>query len=152
MQMIMPVILFMLILVPVSSGWELNEFMIFTYGVELTEENVKTLTRADFNTVYGPVDKLELCRSYGLKLMIPHPGTKTASTLFGDPAVWGYDIMDEPISLEQLYTCADSVRAYHEADPTHPGFVNLNQKAGDWIRMLIDIVEPDVLGYDEYQW
>ncbi len=152
MRTIVPVILFLLILVPVSLGWELNEFMIFTYGVNLTEENVRTLARADFNTVYGPVEKLELCRSYGLKLMIPHPGTETASTLFGDPAVWGYDVMDEPISLEQLYSCADSVKAYHEADPTHPGFVNLNQKGGDWIRMLIDIVEPDVLGYDDYQW
>ena len=145
-------LLFFFLSVSVSSGWELSEFMIFTYGVQLTEENVRTLVRADFNTVQGPANKLEICRSHGLKLMIPHPGTDIASSLLGDDAVWGYDIMDEPISLEQLYDCADSVRAYRKADPTHPGLVNLNQKAGDWIRMLIDKVEPDILGYDDYQW
>ena len=131
---------------------ELPEFMIFTYGVDLTEKTVKILADAGFNTVYGPADKISLCREYGLKLMIPHPGLDTARKLRGNPDVWGYDIMDEPISLKQLYEAADSVRAYHEADPTHLTFVNLNQKAGHWIPFFIETVKPDFLSYDEYQW
>ncbi len=152
MRTIIPALLLVFFSSSVSFGWEPDEFMIFTYGIELTGENVKILAAADFNTTYGPADKLELCRTHGLKLMIPNPGSVTAAGLAGDPAVWGYDVMDEPISLEQFQECADSVRAYREADPTHPGLVNLNQKGGDWIRMLIDRVEPDIIGYDDYQW
>ncbi len=136
----------------IAFGWTPGEFMIFTYGVQLNETNVRTLADAGFNTLYGPVDKLELCREFGLKLMIPHPGVETASRLFGDPAVWGYDIMDEPIALEQINACADSVKAYRRADSSHPGFVNLNQKGGDWIRLLIDRVQPELLSFDDYQW
>ena len=131
---------------------DLSEFMIFTYGVELTEKTVKQLADADFNTVYGPADKLELCRKNHLKLMIPHPGLETAARLKGDPDVWGYDIMDEPISLKQLHEAADSVRVYRTADPTHLTFVNLNQKAGHWIQFFIDTIKPDFLSYDEYPW
>ncbi len=131
---------------------ELPEFMIFTYGVELTEANVKALAEMGFNTVYGPADKRELCRKYGLKLMIPHPGPELARTLRGDPDVWGYDVMDEPISLAQLHEAAQLVRAYREADPTHLTFVNLNQKAGHWIDLFLDTVQPDFLSYDEYPW
>ena len=112
-------LLFFFLSVSVSSGWELSEFMIFTYGVQLSEENVKTLVRADFNTVQEPADKLEICRSHGLKLMIPHSGTVVASSLFGDDAVWGYDIMDEPISLEQLYACVDSCSSPFERRFSH---------------------------------
>ncbi len=135
-----------------AAAKDLPEFMIFTYGVDLTETNVKALAAADFNTVYGPADKLDLCRKYGLKLMIPHPGADAVKSLRGDPNVWGYDIMDEPISLAQLHEAADSVRIYREADPTHLTFVNLNQKAGRWIDLFIDTVRPDFLGYDEYPW
>lgn len=135
-----------------ASAKDLPEFMIFTYEVELTETNVKALADADFNIVYGPADKLDLCRKYGLKLMIPHPGPETAARLRGNPDVWGYDIMDEPISLKQVHEAADSVRVYREADPTHLTFVNLNQKAGHWIPFFIDTVKPDFLSYDEYPW
>lgn len=135
---------------------DLPEFMIFTYGdtsqAGLTENMVKQLAEADFNTLHGPADKLALCKKYGVRLMIPHPGFETAARLRGDPDVWGYDIMDEPISLKQLYEAADSVKAYHAADPTHLTFVNLNQKAGHWIRLFIDTVQPDFLSYDEYPW
>ena len=135
-----------------ASAKDLPEFMIFTYEVGLTEANVKTLAGADFNTLYGPADKLDLCKKYGLKLMIPHPGLETAARLRGNPDIWGYDIMDEPISLKQLYEAADSVRVYREADPTHLTFVNLNQKAGHWTTLFIDTVQPDFLSYDEYPW
>jgi hypothetical protein len=135
---------------------ELPEFMIFTYGdtakTGFTENMVKQLADADFNILYGPADILPLCRKYGIKLMIPHPGMETIARLKGDPYVWGYDIMDEPISLKQLHEAADSVKAYHAADPTHLTFVNLNQKAGHWIRLFIDTVQPDFLSYDEYPW
>jgi hypothetical protein len=126
--------------------------MIFTYGVDLTEKTVKQLTDAGFNTLYGPADKLDLCKKHGVKLMIPHPGFETAARLRGDPVVWGYDIMDEPISLKQVYEASDSVKAYRAADTTHLTFVNLNQKAGHWIPFFIDTVKPDFLSYDEYPW
>ncbi len=131
---------------------DLPEFMIFTYEVDLSEKNVKTLAESGFNTLYGPIDKLDLCKKYGVRLMIPHPGLAAASRLKNDPVVWGYDIMDEPISLKQVHEAADSVRLYRAADPTHLTFVNLNQKAGHWIPFFIDTVKPDFLSYDEYPW
>ncbi len=131
---------------------KLKEFMIFTYGVDLTEKNVKTLADADFNTVHGPADKIELCREYGLKLMIPHPGSNVAASLKGNKTVMGYDIMDEPISLVKLHEAADSVKVYRKADPTHVTFVNLNQKGGNWLRLYVDLVDPDFVSYDAYQW
>ncbi len=135
-----------------AAARDLPEFMIFTYGVDLTEPNVKALAGAGFNTVYGPADKLDLCRKYGLKLMIPHPGPEAAKGLRSNPDVWGYDVMDEPISLKELHAAADSVRLYREADPTHLTFVNLNQKAGYWIDFFLDTVKPDFLSYDAYPW
>lgn len=131
---------------------DIPEFMIFTYGVDLNEKSVKALAASDFNIVYGGVDKLDLCKKYGIKLMIPRPGLDAAEHFRNDPSIWGYDIMDEPISLKQVRTAADSVKAYREADPTHPTFVNLNQKGGRWIRHLIETVSPDFLSYDDYPW
>jgi hypothetical protein len=135
-----------------AAARDLPEFMVFTYEVELTEKAVQLLAASDFNTVYGPADKLGLCKKYGLKLMIPHPGQEAAAGLRGNPDVWGYDIMDEPISLKQVHAAAESVIAYRAADPTHLTFVNLNQKAGHWIPFFIDTVKPDFLSYDEYPW
>jgi hypothetical protein len=120
--------------------------------VELTEANVKALAGADFNIAHGPADKLDLCRQHGLKLMIRNPGAKIASQLRGNPDVWGYDVLDEPISLKQVHQVVDSLTIYREADPTHLTFVNLNQKAGHWIPYFIDTVKPDFLSYDEYPW
>lgn len=131
---------------------DLPEFMIFTYNVELTEKNVQILKDADFNIVYGPADKLDLCKKYGLKLMIPRPGIETAKQLRGNPGVWGYDIRDEPLTLKATYETADSVKAYRAADPTHMTFVNLFGKAGHWVKLSIDIVKPDFLSYDHYLW
>lgn len=135
-----------------AAAKDFPEFMIFTYGVDLTETKVKALSEAGFNTVYGPVDKLDLCRKYGLKLMIPHPGPDAAKRLRSDPDVWGYDIMDEPISLKELHEAADSVRIYRKADPTHLTFVNLNQKGGHYVDFFLDTVQPDFLSYDAYPW
>lgn len=140
------------LLFQVAPAKDLPEFMIFTYGVELTEAKAAALAAAGFNTVYGPADKLDLCRRLNLKLMIPHPGPEAAASLRGDSHVWGYDVMDEPISLAQLRQAADSARRYREADPTHLTFVNLNQKGGHWIDLFLNIVKPDFLGYDEYPW
>jgi hypothetical protein len=135
-----------------ATARSLPEFMIFTYGVELTEKNLEALARMGFNTVYGPAEKRLLCRKHGLKLMIPNPGPAVAANLRGDPDVWGYDLMDEPISLAQLHEAAQLVRVYRQADPTHPTFVNLNQKAGRWIDLFLETVQPDFLSYDEYPW
>ncbi len=135
-----------------SGANELPQFMVFTYGVDLTKANVEALAGAGFNTVYGPAEKLDLCRKYGLKLMIPNPGPNAAAGLRNNPALWGYDVMDEPISLAQLHQAADAVAAYRKADPTHLTFVNLNQKGGHWIDLFLNTVHPDFLSYDEYPW
>lgn len=145
-------ILTAIIMAVTTQAKDLPEFMIFTYNVDLTEKNLKILSEADFNIVYGPADKLDLCKKYGLKLMIPRPGIETAKRLRGDPGVWGYDIRDEPLTLKATYETADSVKAYRAADPTHMTFVNLFGKAGHWVKLSIDIVQPDFLSYDHYLW
>ncbi len=131
---------------------KLKEFMIFTYGVNLTENNAKAYVDADFNTVLGPVNKIELCRKYGLKLMVSHPGSNVAASLKGDKTVIGYEISDEPISLVQLHAAAESTKVYRKADPTHVTMNMLNQKGGNWLRLYVDLVDPDFISYSEYPW
>lgn len=145
-------ILMTVIMTVSTHAKDLPQFMIFTYGVELNEKNVKTLVDADYNTVCGPAERLDICKKYGLHLMIELPGLETATRLRNDPGVWGYQILDEPISLKQVYMAADSVKAYRAADPTHLTYVNINQKGGHWIKFCLDTIRPDFLSYDDYPW
>jgi len=144
----------LLAVVSLSAAWEMPEFLISTWGgPEVEDDNAKAeaLAKAGLNTVMWDVNKLDVCRKYGLKAMVDGATPETATDLTDDPAVWGYHIADEP-DTGQLADLAVQVKAFRTADPNHPAYINLFARAGDHITNFIDIIKPDFLSYDFYQW
>ncbi len=159
----------LLLAVPAAAQWEMSEFMIFMgwpylghvgwpdwpkdeLSPEQSEALAKAMAQADFNSTMWPVDKLELCRKYGLKLMVEGASPEMASRLSGDPTVWGYYITDEPWGTDKFPAFADTIKAFHQADPNHPAYINLLSRAGDYLSSFINTVQPEILSYDLYQW
>ncbi len=144
------------IAIPVAADWEMNEFMIFAgwpWDESVDEESrAKALSEIGFNTIMGDKDKLKLCRKYGLKLMVEGVTPEEASGMSGDSAVWGYMIGDEPFPADKFPGCAEQVKAFHKADPDHPSYINMIGAIGDFLQSYVDIVQPEILSYDYYQW
>lgn len=74
-----------------------------------------------------------------------------ASALSEDPAIWGYWIIDEPRS-EQFPEMAAYLRAFEQADSGHPAYINLLWPGGEYLENFLQVVKPQVLSYDYYQW
>ncbi len=150
------VLLFFLLAGSAAGDWEMNEFMIYIgwpNGVRCpdSEALTKTLAEADFNTVMWDKGKLELCRKYGLKLVVTDVKPEDIGQLAKDPVLWGYHILDEP-RLKQFDDMAKKVKAFRKADPEHPGYVNMYSWGSDFLREYMDTVHPMILSYDWYQW
>ncbi|MBN1293806.1 MAG: hypothetical protein JXB48_18330 [Candidatus Latescibacteria bacterium] len=147
-------ILLILIVVPVAGGWELNEFMLSTWGgPEIKDDNAKiqALKNAGFNTAMFDVGKLDICLKYGIKAIVDGATPEIASKLKNDNMVWGYHLVDEP-ETDLFPELARQVKAFRDADPNHPVYINLFARSGEHIREFIDMVKPDFLSYDYYQW
>jgi len=152
LKIVSNLLLVILAAVPSAAGWEMSEFMILTGWPDLNvPEMAPALAKADFNTVMGTLDKLEVCRKHDLKLLIMHAVPETASSLTNDSSVWGYDILDEP-EPDKFPELAEQVKAFRRADPNHPVYINLMARSGDYLSSFIDTVKPEVLSYDFYQW
>ena len=174
-------VLFVLLLVnPAVAQWEMPEFLILMwrhYGIwdEDDEAKVQALAKTGCNVVMLPSNTLELCRKYGLKLLVMDASPNVASRLSGDPAVWGYYLQDEPTDdpicqkknnifggpkalfadrgkLDMFPALAEEVKAYRKADPHHLPYINMLNRDGDFLRRFIRIVSPDLLSFDYYQW
>ena len=82
-----------LLVLPVSAlAATLPEFLISTgFGPANTNSAAvaRTLSHAGFNTVLWPLDKLEVCRAAGLKLMAEGVRPEAAASLAAEPAIWG---------------------------------------------------------------
>ena len=134
----------------------MQEFMVFTgwpEGVECpnSEALVETLAGAHFNAIMWDKSKLELCRKYNLKLMVTDATPEEARELTQEPMLWGYYIFDEPQD-DQFPDMAAQAAPFRDADPHHPVYVNLLSQGGDYLRDFMEIVRPQVLSYDWYQW
>lgn len=135
-------------------AWELPEFMISTWGgpkIDDHDARARALTEAGLNTVMVEPDLIDVYAAQGLRIMVNHPTPETAARLRGNPNVWGYHITDEP-DTDTLSAWADSAAAIRKADPTHPAYINQFARAGNHIDKFIEIVKPEVLSYDFYQW
>ena len=144
----------LLAFVTVLHAWELPEFMISTWGgPEVEDDHAKAegLAAAGLNTAMWDVGKLDVLRQHGLKALVDGATVDIASQLRCDPVVWGYHLVDEP-ETDTFPEIALQVAAFRKADPTHPAYINLFARAGDHITSFIDIVQPDFLSYDFYQW
>jgi len=130
----------------------MTEFMISFWGGLEDEASAETIVQAGFNVVMCKPDKLELCRKYGLKAMLFDSNIELASLLAKDSAVWGYYVLDEPGSAEEFEELSAKIKAFREADPNHPAYINLLSSGGDYLSGFMETVHPDILSYDYYQW
>ena len=132
----------------------MTEFMIST-GWPATNvsstANAQALAKANFNTVLWPLDKLEICRANGLKLLAEHVQPEDAKKLANDTAIWGYHLADEP-KAPAFPKLATEVNDFRLADPKHPANINMLCFAGELLHEYMATVKPDVLSYDHYQW
>lgn len=103
-----------------------------------------------FNTVIAVPEELPLCREHGLKAILA-TDAGTAKGFAGDPAVWGYFVLDEPARKKIPYAdVAARVAEFHQLDAQRPAYVNLNEL--DDPAEFIRAVRPRILSYDYYQW
>ena len=152
MKIIISVLLITLVAIPSAADWELSEFMILVGWPDLNNPAMfQALAQANFNTVMGSLDRLDLCRKNHLKLLVMDANPSTASKLSEDPTIWGYDILDEP-EPDKFPVLAEQVKIYHKADPNHPAYINLMARSGDYLNSFIGTVHPEILSYDFYQW
>ena len=136
------------------DAWELPEFMISTWGgpeVEDADAKAAGLVAAGVNTIRWDLDDLETVRRHGLKAIVDGAEPPDAVRLRDDDTVWGYHLVDEP-ETDLFPDIARQVEAFRKADSNHPTYVNLFARAGDHATEFVDIVKPDFLSYDFYQW
>ena len=150
----------MLIAASASAAWQPDEFMISVWGGptdasgagDVNDAPAEVLRDADFNVVMCRRDRLDICREYGLKALVVSPTPGLAARLKNDPAVWGYLLKDEPQHAREYPALARKLREFREKDPNHPGYINLGGSYRGTHPTYIDVVKPDLLSYDYYQW
>jgi len=132
-----------------AQTWQMDEFMIGGWGGPVDEVTAKAFVDAGFNACMGKVEHLELCRAHGLKAILFDATPEFAREHQGDEAIWGYYVQDEP-KPEQFVEAGQRLAAFQEADPTHPGYINLMS----WmpIANYFEAVPARFLSYDYYQW
>jgi hypothetical protein len=115
-----------------DAKWEMSQFAILlgwaSHGDHPTDEGkMEAIAKAGFNSVmwYDP-NILDLAHKYGLKALVQIKPPHLISGLpkFREhPANWGYYIGDEPAPAEYPGMTSE-VEATHQADPSHPAYVN----------------------------
>ncbi len=140
----------------VADKWQMSEFMIMLgWPSSVEHPSPATLIQAmaadNFNTVMWDIGKLGMVRNNGMKLMVMSSDPATAAGLRYDPAVWGYYVADEPWPPYDP-GLAPLVEAFHQADPYHPGYINLGGALFDTHPTFIEEINPELLSYDYYQW
>ncbi len=144
---------------PAAAEWQMDEFMISFWGGPTdapksggNDTSPEAIKAANMTVVMCGLDKLEVCRDWSFKAMLIGVSPEQAAELKDDEAVWGYRIKDEPQGADEYPTLAERVEAFREADPNHPGYINLGGSYQGLHSTFIDVVKPDILSYDYYQW
>lgn len=148
-------LVFLAAAVPLEAARESSDFVIYLWGspeVEDLEAKARALAEAGFTVVDWDADKLDVLLEHGLKGMVHDPSLETASRLANHPALWGYHCGDEPYPEDQFPPIAERFRALRKADPNHPAFVNMLSTAGEFLRTYMEMVKPEILSFDYYQW
>jgi len=138
-----------------EAAWQISDFVIYLWGspeVDDLEAKARSLAEAGFTVVDWEADKLDVLLKYGLKGMVHDPSLEIASRLSTHPALWGYHCGDEPYPEDQFPPIAERFRALKKADPGHPAFVNMLSTTGEFLRTYMDVVKPEILSFDYYQW
>jgi len=152
---VVSVLLAGLVSAPSALALELSEFAIYlwrTPKVADLDQKAKAVADAGFTVVDWDPEHLDVLQKYGLKAMVRDPTPEMVSRLSDHPAVWGYHCGDEPYPEEEFPAIAERFEALRKADPNHPAFVNMLSTTGDFLRTYMDVVRPEILSYDYYQW
>ncbi len=145
----------LLLVRPVRAAWEMSEFVIYLWNqpqAGTPEEKATALADAGFTVVDWDPDQLDLLTPHGLKAMVHDPTPELAARLKGHPALWGYHLVDEPYPEREFPPIAERMRAIERVDPDHPSFVNMLSTTGEFLRTYMDVVQPQLLSFDYYQW
>jgi hypothetical protein len=125
------------------------------------DELLGKIKQAGFNVLHCTYSdrRLELCRKHGVQMMVdllseadhhvyksPEKAKTTCEKLKNEPAVWGYNIWNDPVRKtgEGRRRDINTVRGW---DPTHPAYSGTYRTEG-----LSHLVNADVLGYYDFHW
>jgi len=140
-------------------NWKMDHFVIMPWGGPSLEPEVEghdalpeVIKEAHFNTVLCTLDKLELCRKWGFKALLAGVSAEKTIELRNDRTVWGYLLKDEPREHREYPELARRMQQFREADPNHVGYINLGGSLNGTHPLYLDIVKPDLLSFDYYQW
>ena len=162
---------------PAFAGWQMQEFLILysdgwpaeQVAGRLTATSVRRIAAAHYNTTMCAIPDLPLVAKAGLRCLLigwsqgapdyigESVTPSVARTLTGNPAVWGYYVMDEPdgenvkrgATFQQL---AEKMNEFRAADPNHVGWINVTSATGGFLSDYMEIVRPDFLSFDLYRW
>lgn len=123
--------------VPAGAQWKPDEFMIllgWVNGVQCPDDDslAEAISDTGFNVVMWNRDKIDICRKYGLKVMILDADPETASGLSDSRTVWGYYIADEPYPEDKFPGLANKVMSFRRADPNHVPYINMLSNTGSF--------------------
>jgi hypothetical protein len=138
-----------------EAAREISDFVVYLWGspeVEDAGAKARALSEAGFTVVDWEPENLDALLPYGLKAMVHDPTPELASRLATHPALWGYHCGDEPYPEDQFPPLAERFRALKKADPHHPAFVNMLSTTGEFLRTYLNVVKPEILSFDYYQW
>jgi hypothetical protein len=155
------------------ARWQLREFpILYASGWpaervvdRLTVEGLRRIAAAHYNTVMCETPEIELVAKAGLRCLVigrshgapDYVGAAVspaiAHTMAGNPAVWGYFVTDEPENKNSIFQrLAANIKEYRAADPTHVAWINVSPALGGYLHDYMEIVQPDLLSYDDYRW
>ncbi|MGI9519596.1 MAG: hypothetical protein ACR2NP_21265 [Pirellulaceae bacterium] len=132
-----------------------QQFVIYLWGTpDIADPGVRAQAIADagFNVADWDASDLERLERASFKAMIHGATPELALQLKDHWTVWGYHCRDEPWPESEFAPLAEQIEALRQADPNHPCFVNMLSTTGEFLRTYMDVVEPEILSFDYYQW
>jgi hypothetical protein len=135
--------------------WEMTEFVVYLWGapdIPDLETRARTLAEAGFTVVDWDQSHLAVLKNHHLKAMIHNADPQLARALSSDSSVWGYHCVDEPWPESTFAPLTERIKGLNQADPHHPAFVNMLSVGGEYLRVYMETVKPQLLSFDYYQW
>ncbi len=133
-----------------------DRFLIYLWGLpNVPDDHAKAaaLQEAGFNVVDCEAGKLDIVANHGLQAMVHgFLPTNQLQQLSSDRRVWGYHLADEPYPEDEFPRLAEQVRSIERLAPGHVPFINMLSTGGDFLRTYMQIVRPNLLSFDYYQW
>lgn len=146
----------------VIPAWQQDEFIISIGWTDLFDSSdragyIQKLVELGINNVAEVTQTFDQCTAAGLSVMLKNKPSHAFAADFKDrPGFWGYWQEDEPNPGSEFEQVGQDHLLAHWADPRHPSYTNLQSINYGIDRSdvydFIDIVNPEVLSFDFYQW